>query len=342
MHRYTWLGARAALVPGLLLCCLSCSEGAGTGQLTVLLEPESVIQDGLTAGTSTTEVQDGWNVQFERYIVTLGGVELYSSIGQEVAGNETVFAVDLMELRAQGEPLWELEEIPEGRHDLFYTQGGSSPVTHSSVSESELQRLVDGEHTHLVEGRLQQDQGRSCPPAALATPSSEMTSVGQNAGGDACYAAPTVHFVIETAATTEFGPCEIDGVPGVAVSEGAAQTVALTIHGDHLFFNGFPEGSEGGVLRTAQWLADCDLDLDGTVTSEELEQVAPADLPEIDERFKLGGSPLTPINNMLTYVRAQLKTQGHFQGEGECAIDGAEHDHGGDEEGDREESDHED
>jgi hypothetical protein len=30
---------------------------------------------------------------------------------------------------------------------------------------------------------------------------------------------------------------------------------------------------------------------------------------------------------MYDYVSAQLKTQGHFRGEGECAIDGAEHEH---------------
>ena len=103
--------------------------------------------------------------------------------------------------------------------------------------------------------------------------------------------------------------------------------MAATIHGDHLFFNGFPEGDEGGVMRLAQWLADCDLNLDGVVTEAELASIAPSDLPEIDTRFQLGGSPITPLANMLEYVRAQLKTQGHFQGEGECPVDGVEHDH---------------
>jgi hypothetical protein len=30
---------------------------------------------------------------------------------------------------------------------------------------------------------------------------------------------------------------------------------------------------------------------------------------------------------MYDYVIGQLKTQGHFQGEGECPVDGVEHDH---------------
>src|SRR5690606_21868771 len=95
-----------------------------------------------------------------------------------------------------------------------------------------------------------------------------------------------------------------------------------TLHGDHLFFNGFPEGDEGGVRRLAQWLADSDLNLDGEVTRAELERITPADLPELDERYQLGGSPLRPLDNVWTYVRAQLKTQGHMDGEGECAPDG--------------------
>lgn len=101
----------------------------------------------------------------------------------------------------------------------------------------------------------------------------------------------------------------------------------MTIHGDHLFFNGFPEGDEGGVMRLAQWLADCDLNLDGTVTQAELEAIDPAQLPELDDRYQLGGSPITPIDDMYVYVTAQLKTQGHFQGEGECPVDGLAHEH---------------
>jgi hypothetical protein len=90
-----------------------------------------------------------------------------------------------------------------------------------------------------------------------------------------------------------------------------------------LFFNGFPEAEESSVLRLAQWLADCDLDLDGRVTVDELGRIHPDELWELDpERYQLGGSPLTPLDTMLDYVTAQLKTQGHFQGEGECGIDG--------------------
>jgi hypothetical protein len=123
-----------------------------------------------------------------------------------------------------------------------------------------------------------------------------------------------------------FGPCSIDDLPGVSVPEGSRNSVSITLHGDHPFFNGFPAADEGGVERLAQWLADCDLDLDGTVTQDELEQVQIADLAAMDERYHWEGSPIT-VETAWDYVRAQLKTQGHMDGEGECAIDGIEADH---------------
>ncbi len=135
-----------------------------------------------------------------------------------------------------------------------------------------------------------------------------------------------MRFTFGAAADTTFGPCEVDEQPGFSIVADGTQTVAATIHGDHPFFNGFPEGDEGGILRLAQWLADSDLDVDNEVTSQELEAIAPTDLFEIDERYQLGGAPLTPLDNMLIYTRAQLKTQGHFQGEGECPVDGVGHD----------------
>jgi len=81
------------------------------------------------------------------------------------------------------------------------------------------------------------------------------------------------------------------------------------------------------VTRLAQWLADSDLNLDGTVTQVELESISPAQLPEIDARYQLGGSPITPLLDMYDFVIGQLKTQGHYQGEGECPFDGMEHHH---------------
>jgi hypothetical protein len=183
--------------------------------------------------------------------------------------------------------------------------------------------MQQNDWSYLIEGTITKADGRSCPPTSLAMPPSTAASLGTNAGGDACYENPSIRFVFGVNAATRFGPCEIDGVPGFSIPAGGSQTVAITIHGDHLFFNGFP-ADETAVVRLAQWLADSDLDLDGNATVAELELIGTEDLPEIDDRYSLGMPPI-PLDSIWSFVTAQLKTQGHFQGEGECEIDGSAH-----------------
>jgi hypothetical protein len=301
-----------------------CSGSTATGDLDVLLESEDVIVEGLVAGSEGENIQDGWDVSFSRYIAAVGPVHLTQGgdASTEVEAEET-HVVDLSKLTAGTLSLWSFADLEEGRWDFNY----ETPVTTSSanrdasVSEEDFDAMVAAGWTYLIDGTMTRADGVSCPPAALATPGDATPTGETNAGGDDCYTAPSINFVFGAAAGTEFGPCEIDEVPGIVVVSGDTKTAAATIHGDHLFFNGFPEGNEGGISRLAQWLADCDLNLDGTVTADELTAIAPEQLSEIDERFQLGGSPISPLTNMYEYLRAQMKTQGHFQGEGECALD---------------------
>ncbi|MEZ4340735.1 MAG: hypothetical protein R3B82_29285 [Sandaracinaceae bacterium] len=296
---------------------------SGGGDLTVILEAEDTITAGIEAGATGEAIQDGWSVTFDRYVVVIGGIAVAFSTDPSVtASAPELYAVDLVAAPEAGLPLWSIPGLDGGRWELGYRIGTASEATlrHDSVTPTELEEMTAGGWTYLIEGAMAQAGGQSCPPAALATPGGATPNGNTNAGGDACYDAPSIAFRWGLTAPTSFGPCEIDATPGFAITEGSTTTVAATIHGDHVFFNGFPESTESSVMRLAQWLADCDLDLDGTVTREELEAIAPADLAELDARFELGGSPVTPLVTMWDYVSAQVKTQGHFQGEGECAI----------------------
>jgi hypothetical protein len=320
---------RALLLP---LFVPACAGDDANGSLSVAVEAEDTIQDGIEAGDSGESIQDGWSVVFEKYVVTIGDIDLEFSTDRSVTAEaRNAFAVDLTRIPAAGLPLWKLDELQAGRWEFHYaTPGASDGATrHESVTESDFDGMLAGDFTYLIEGTATKSDGVSCPPVALASPPSDATSVGTNAGGDECYENPTIAFVLGVSAPTRFGPCELDGVPGVSIPAGGSQTVTATIHGDHLFFNGFPEGDESGIMRLAQWLADCDLDLDGEVTPDELERIRPSDLPEMDERFQFGGSPILDIESqsLRIYVTAQLKTQGHMGGEGECEIDGEAHLH---------------
>lgn len=327
-HHSKKLVTLTALLGGFVVGCGD-DDSVGKGSLSVLLEPEDTIVEGIEAGDSGEAIQDGWAVAFDKYIVTIGHVDVHLATDESMdAEADDIFAVDLTRIDSAGLELWTLDGLQEGRWQLSYETTGAAhgAVPHESVSMTDFDRMVGSDFTYLIDGTLTKSGGQSCPPSALAEVGDREPN-GEKSGNNDCYDAPEIRFTFGAPAETRFGPCEIDEVPGFAITADQTESIALTIHGDHIFFNGFPTGSEGGVVRLAQWLADCDLDLDGTVTREELESISPAELPELDpKRYQLGGTPI-PLETLYDYVRAQLKTQGHFRGEGECAVDGAEHEH---------------
>jgi hypothetical protein len=317
----------------LLAVALSACGGDDSGSLSVLIEAEDTIQEGIEAddGSEADEsIRDGWSASFDKYVLAVGDVDLELSTERgRTAEAKAVFAVDLTKIPPAGLSLWTLQNLDAGRWEFHYSLGGAADGAerHESVTQADFDAMQSSDLTYLIHGSLTKTDGRSCPPASFADPPAGATSLGTNAGGDECYANPVVSFAFGVSSETLLGPCELDGVSGVSVPAGGTQTVAITIHGDHLFFNGFPTGDEGGTVRLAQWLADCDLNLDGEVTREELEQLRPSDLPEMDGRYQFGASPIEALEtqSLWIYVTAQLKTQGHLQGEGECEIDGATH-----------------
>ena len=308
------------------------SSGSSRGTLQVLLGAEEVILEGLTPGDDAENIRDGWSVTFDKYIVTVGHIDIHlatdDSVEQEA---DDVYVVDLTEVPAAGLALWEIGGLQAGRWAFNYETAGAGDgsTRHESVTEADYTMMTSNDWTYYIDGTLsQQNGGQSCPPTIRATVPADKTPNSNTSGTDACYDAATVGFAFGAPAETTFGPCEIDGVAGFAITGGRTTTVTATIHGDHPFFNGFPEGDESGTMRLVQWLADSDLNLDGEVTAEELEMIGLADLPVIAD-YQLGGSSLeSASSNMYDYLVAQLQTQGHFQGEGECPVDGVAHDHG--------------
>lgn len=322
-------GLALALLP---LACGACSGTStqGAGSIAVIVESEDVIVSGLEPGDGDAQVHDGWAVDFSEYLVVLGDIDLHRSTDPDRnAGAPERFIVDLTRIPTSGVELWSVDGLEPGRWDFGYEtpSATSAAKRHGSATVEDFEAMVDAGATYLVRGTVSQAGGRSCPPSELAVVPASLAPTGENQAGHACYDRPRLDFEILARVPTRYGPCEIDGLAGVAIAADAVQTVAVTIHGDHLFFNGFPEGAEGGIQRLAQWLADSDLDLDGLVTREEFETIELSRLVEIDERYQLGGSPVTPLETVWDYVLAQLKTQGHFQGEGECPIDGTAHAH---------------
>jgi hypothetical protein len=248
------------------------STAEETGDLRVVLEPESSIVDGVAAGQSGEELQDGWAASYQRFIVAIGDVRVQAVADGQEARDERVFAVDLVSLPSDGATLWRIPSLAAGRWQFSYAVLDATKVTDrdASVSKADLETMKSEQWSTWLSFSLNKADGLSCPPPSLADVPDDRMAQGESAAGVACYDNPAIQVDLGVRAVVHFGPCERDGVPGFNVPAGGTKTVAATIHGDHVFFNGFPEGSESGIHRYAQWFADADLNLDGDVTREEL------------------------------------------------------------------------
>ena len=71
-----------------LLTCLAttalvsaCAEGKGS--LSVILDTEDLVTNGLQPGTDGENIQDGWTVTFDKYLVGGGDIDVKISDGQK-------------------------------------------------------------------------------------------------------------------------------------------------------------------------------------------------------------------------------------------------------------------
>jgi len=285
---------------------------AGSGIVEVRLEAEGSIPDGIAAGTGEENIVDGWSVEYTKYLVAIGHVELARAATPDPHfHSEAEFVVDMTSLPPTGFQLARFENVSAERWDEFgyeIVAASAAATRDPSVTQADYDEMVAGGLTYLIEGTMTKSDGESCVP-----------------GGAACRPATSISFRLGVPVPTVFSDCEAEeGAPGVSVAASTTTSVNATIHGDHLFFSAFPTGEEA-LARRAQWLANADTNGDNAVTRAELEAAPSAGLfPAPD--YSLTGAPFA-IDNGWDFVVAQVKTQGHFQGEGGCLWDGMGHDH---------------
>lgn len=290
----------------LLAPCVVAGCGAGTdhGEVTVLLQAEDTITLGLDAGSGRENIVDGWTVRFDKYLVAVGNVKLGRDVHHIEVHDPTRRVYDLTRIPQSDWQLTMLTGVEAKRYDFFGYEvvGADVAERHESVTPPDYEAMVDHGASYLIEGFLTRDEEH-------------------------------IGFRLVVPNATQYGPCELDGTPGVAVTGGGTTAVGITFHGDHLFFDSF--GSHD-VRRRASWLAEADLDASGHVDDEELAAIRGADLAALlpGDRYALGGWTAFPIESAFDFLRAQLHTQGHYQGEGHCvwSVDGTrgghdDHDH---------------
>jgi hypothetical protein len=284
------------------IACLSvalvagCGDDGGSsgrnGNLSVLLEAEQSIPRGLAAGTEDESIKDGFDIDFSKYVVSVGFVSMSQLDGANPQSSNTVVVADFRRLGATSPALTTFNDIATGQYAEFGFQT-PSPVPSAinlNAEEADFEAMVANGWSYIVAGTI--------------------TRVEDGATKD---------FLIEAGVPSVYTACAVEDLePGVNVSTNSS--VDITMHGDHLFFNGFPE-EEGNVSRQARWLWNIeDTDEDGVITRTDFE--AATDIGNLFPsppagNYELTGGPL-PIHNAWDFARAQLGTQGHIFGEGEC------------------------
>lgn len=271
----------------------SCEESAarGEGRVRVNVRAEETITRGLSPGSAPEDTED-YGVSYSKFIVAVGHVQLGRAGGgkHESAG---VSLVDLTRVGAEGVQIAAFDGVRAGEWDAFgfETPAADQDAETNEVDARDAAEMREHGWTYWIEGSVER-------PAAQ--------------GG-------AVDFVIQTAVPTRFEHCELDGEPGLTVLANLTATGDITIHGDHLWFNSFPTGSEASIERRAAWLVQADVDGDGHVATEDLAALDATEVFTTELGYSLDGAPDgLVIDSALDFVRAQLATQGHFRGEGEC------------------------
>jgi hypothetical protein len=271
----------------------ACGDGSAKGNATIFVESEETITGGLMAGTDLENIKDGWTVTYSKFVIGLGNVHAGKSADAKATLIEPkIQVINLQSLPAVGLVLADWSGVAEGRWDkVGYDQ---AYVTASSVAA----------------------------PGTAAADVTAMAGVGASlwVAGSITKGARTVTFDWPLKSGVAWSDCGPEmGDKGFAVPAGGTVQVKATIHGDHWFFNNFPEGTET-TDRLAEWVATVDTmtGADGKVSVDDLKAV-PAAMVFPAGMYSLSNQLGEPITTALDFVQTQARTIGHLQGEGECS-----------------------
>ena len=270
----------------------ACGSG-GPGNATVFVEPESTITDGLTPGTTLEDIKDGWTVRYTKFVIVLGNLHAARSADAgTVERDSRIQVIDLRNLPQTGLILADWKGITAERWDKFgYDQAyaTATAVQADGTSTADFNAMVAAGNSLWMAGTITKDTR-------------------------------TVSFDWPIKSGVAWSDCGQEmGDKGFAVPAGGTVQVKATIHGDHPWFNNFPEGAEI-TDRLAEWVATVDTmtGADGMVSVDDLKAVA-ASAVFPAPTYSLSNQLGDPISTAYDWVVTQSRTIGHQDGEGECA-----------------------
>ncbi|MCC6217571.1 MAG: hypothetical protein IT376_22120 [Polyangiaceae bacterium] len=281
----TRLDLLAALVAALTAspACGPTDADAGEGTARFQIWGEEYIEQGVPADV----FEDGWRVTFSKFILVVGDVTIADAAGALGGGIPGAQVLDLVRPgpHVLGEAI-RLPAQPWPRVGYSIPRVPAASALHATASEAD-RAALDGRHAVHVE-------------ATATGPAGEQRRFSWSFDRGTRY-----RDCVQVLETSERA--------GIVVANGGSESVELTIHGDHFFYDDL--AAETARVRF-QPIADADADGDGEVTQAELAAVRLVDLPP-----GTYGTGAADVDDLGAFIAAQVATLGHFRGEGHCVAE---------------------
>jgi hypothetical protein len=275
------LGARCL---SLALSLAACGSDAGRGDVKFTTWGEDYVEQGIPAAAFP---KDGWSVKYSKFLVVFHAITVADSAGAVAAKLTTPRVFDLT--KAGEKEITTFAGLEAKSWDRVSYQLGpmtSDAVLAPGIADADAQRMLAAKgHLHVE---------------ATVTKGS---------------VTKTLHWTF--AAPTLFVECEGEQggkkTLGVTVTNGGTETVQLTLHGDHLFYDDLQATN---AVPRFDAIAKADANADGEVTLDELAAVRLYAIDPGDGGYGTGAA--ANVNTLRDFVTALSRTVGHYRGEGEC------------------------
>ena len=252
--------------------------------------------DGTQRGLPDTLFQDGWSIQFTRYLVSLGDVTLTSASGETHSSSRHV----LVDVQKGDIPLVELTGVPAGRWDVGFRVSppeARTELADGQVSAEDLAMMRERGFSYFVEGH--------------ATKQNE----------------PVLRFRMGFPVNALMNNCinGADGTQGIIVPEGSVARPEVTIHAEHMFYDRL--GTHRGVQLRFEAIA-ATAGEDHVITPEGLATQELTDLRGRDgnELRDAQGQPVIyqpgafDVRTLQEFITQSVVDQAHLNGGGVCTV----------------------
>jgi hypothetical protein len=258
-------------------------EPAGSGSVAFTTWGEEYIEKEIPAG----DFADGWSIHYSKFLVVIGGVKIADDTGKVAA------------------------EMKGTRLFNHVTPGVKQVATFDDVEAKAWTKVSYAIRPAATDTEL--GEGATAADLAMMQGKQWAVYVEAEATKGAVKKTYTWGFGVPTAYIDCKGDKDGKETDGVLVTNGGTDTVELTIHGDHLYYDDLQAQN---AKRRFNAIAAADKDGDGVVTLDELSAVKLVDIDPMDGAYGTGAAG--DVNDLGAFVTDLSRTVGHFRGEGEC------------------------